>query len=275
MARREVYWADFNPNVPLRTLRDDKPEDIWQALMEGREDQFVDGEDSLAVREAVADAFEALSPRDQFILNARLFEQRPVRSIGETLGISHVHVQRLTKAAIQQLTDTLSAIDRVRERVGMDPTSWDDSAARWVRKIERMMTMAEAIPKTFQVANIRDMLWADVENYMSGSRISQSALRMIDHLAIFGMSRLDDEQIEALPSLLVYKQRRYGCDNILRFGYKGIAIRMSDKVERILQAERRHDLDDEDPYTDLVGYAVIAHMVDDNTFTLPLLEDQS
>ena len=274
MARREVYWSDFNPNVPLRTLRDDKPEDIWQALMEGREDRFVDDEDSLAVREIVADAFEALSPRDQYILNSRLFEQRSVRAIGDTLGISHVHVQRLTKAALQQLTDTLSANDRVRERVGMEPTSWDDSAARWVRKITRMMDLAEAIPQVGHLANIRDMLWSDVENCVGGSRASQSALRMIDHLAIFGMSRLTSAQIMALPSLLVYKQRRYGCDNILRFGYKGIAIRMSDKVERVLQAERRQDLDDEDPFTDLVGYAVIAHMVDDNTFTLPLLEDQ-
>ena len=274
MARREVYWSYFNQNVPLRTLRDDKPESFMQALMENREDEWADGEDSLAVREAVAEAFEALDDRDKFILNARLFERLSVREIGSMLSVSHVHVLRLSNRALQQLTDTLSQNWLIRKRVGMDPATWDEAAYRQVKRYEQFCKDVETKwspgAATAHLRTLRDKAWIQVS-----TGLRRDLLRTIDAMAYTAGDLLSDEAWDSLPSLLVYKQRRYGCDNILRFGFQGIVIRMSDKVERLVVQEARGDIDDEDPAVDLIGYAVIAHMVDDETFTLPLMEDQS
>ena len=81
--------------------------------------------------------------------------------------------------------------------------------------------------------------------------------------------------VERLLDLLVYKQTKYGHGNILRFGMVGVGIRASDKAERLknLAGQNQGDMRDEtiiDTYDDLIGYAVIAKMLTDNTFTTEL-----
>ena len=280
MSRREVLWGEFYGHVPLQTLRDDRPLSAIQALMENREHEYVDGEDRLRLREAVAEAFVALPPRDQYILNARIFEQKSVRALAEILGVSHVHVIRLTRQAKERLETALQQNDLVRERMGMEPLTWDDSAARWVRYYERMLEGVEEPLHLLDIGGVRDDLWDAARGEWDSEMFGA-----IDHLALYALDRLIDP--DAAPSepawgpavaleladMLAGKQARYGCNNILRFGYLGIAIRMSDKVERILQAQRTGQTDDEDPFADIVGYAVIAHMVNDGTFTLPLRDE--
>lgn len=116
MSRREVYWADFNPNVPLRTLVSNAPADFWQAMMEDRLDEYESNEAMIDLREAVSAAFETLSERDQFLLRARLFEGRSIREVGQQMGMSHVNVLRLQRAALQQLHGTLSGHPLIVER---------------------------------------------------------------------------------------------------------------------------------------------------------------
>lgn len=78
-------------------------------------------------------------------------------------------------------------------------------------------------------------------------------------------------------AVLCDKQAAYGPNNILAFGLAGIHVRMSDKVARIKNLLSR----DEDPsweslndsFLDLVGYAVVTHMLHNGTFTLPLERD--
>ena len=74
-----------------------------------------------------------------------------------------------------------------------------------------------------------------------------------------------------MAALLVNRQLKYGPKNIMAFEYKGIAVRMADKVARIENSE--NDFADEaykDAVMDLVGYCVIAMMLHDGTFHLPL-----
>jgi len=151
--------------------------------------------------------------------------------------------------------------------------SWDEAAYVWVT---RLCAQAESrVMPHFDPARVRDEA-ADIAfnpSIMHGTS-KQQLFVCFDELGSWALQNLDNDTIEGIAKLLVYKQRRYGCANILRFGFQGIVIRMSDKVERILQQQYRQDVDDEDPFVDLVGYAVIAHMVNDQSFTLPLLEDQ-
>jgi hypothetical protein len=74
--------------------------------------------------------------------------------------------------------------------------------------------------------------------------------------------------------LLCSKQHDYGHGNILSFGVIGVAVRMSDKVARLVNLTSR-DIDAVnesllDTWRDIVGYAVIAGMLLVGTFTLEL-----
>lgn len=75
-------------------------------------------------------------------------------------------------------------------------------------------------------------------------------------------------------NLLCRKQHDYGHENILTFGLTGLAVRLSDKVARLANLERRNSNPSFestfDTWQDIVGYCVIAEMIFDHTFTLEL-----
>lgn len=84
-----------------------------------------------------------------------------------------------------------------------------------------------------------------------------------------------DNTIGALHSLLVQRQQKYGPKNITKFGLQGILIRLSDKVERLrnLVAGTGVETADEsidDTLADVVGYYVVAKMLEQGEFELPL-----
>lgn len=89
------------------------------------------------------------------------------------------------------------------------------------------------------------------------------------------LKQLDLWSVDRLLDLLVYKQTNYGHGNILAFGIIGVGIRACDKRARLtnLQGIDQGDMRNEtvvDTYDDLIGYAVIAKMLTDGTFTTEL-----
>jgi hypothetical protein len=75
---------------------------------------------------------------------------------------------------------------------------------------------------------------------------------------------------------VISKQHDYGHQNILRHGITGVIVRMCDKVERIKNLQRRDKPANEslqDSWGDLVGYSIIAVMLLEGTFGLPLGDD--
>lgn len=99
------------------------------------------------------------------------------------------------------------------------------------------------------------------------------------YLAFTGLLDLD---VDALVNLLASKQHDYGHDNILRYGVDGIKVRVSDKVCRLRNLLSRSGDDGasgamneaiEDSFLDIVGYAVIAIMLEHHVFELPLAAD--
>jgi hypothetical protein len=80
---------------------------------------------------------------------------------------------------------------------------------------------------------------------------------------------------EELYNLLCRKQHDYGHKNIDNFGLIGVAVRMCDKIARAenLRGKETNAVRNEtimDTYEDIVGYAVIALMLDGGTFGLEL-----
>ena len=79
---------------------------------------------------------------------------------------------------------------------------------------------------------------------------------------------------EDMHDILVAKQKDYGHGNINRFGVVGVAVRLSDKIERIVNlTEKGIDPENEslkDSWIDIVGYSCIACMLEAGSFTMEL-----
>ena len=89
-----------------------------------------------------------------------------------------------------------------------------------------------------------------------------------------------DWDIDQMVDLLCSKQHDYGPGNILAFGILGVAVRMSDKIERLNNLTRKISSDPTprnesllDTLFDIVGYAVVTGMLIANHFTLELADE--
>jgi hypothetical protein len=84
-------------------------------------------------------------------------------------------------------------------------------------------------------------------------------------------------QHEEMVELLCRKQHDYGHNNITNFGIIGVAIRICDKIARIDNLSKRSQPNNEslvDSYIDIVGYTMIAIMLNEDSFKLPLKGDK-
>lgn len=86
-----------------------------------------------------------------------------------------------------------------------------------------------------------------------------------------------DKILGELRSLLLRKHKQYGPKNVLVFGKMGVMVRMSDKMNRIINLwEKRKEPEDEpliDSYKDIACYAIIWLLLHDEIFNLPLKEE--
>ena len=65
-------------------------------------------------------------------------------------------------------------------------------------------------------------------------------------------------------TILESRHQKYGRQNISRFGEQGVVIRLSDKIERLINMTPRcygSDETVEDTYFDIINYAVIGLMI--------------
>lgn len=89
-----------------------------------------------------------------------------------------------------------------------------------------------------------------------------------------------DKVLLEMKNLLISKQRDYGARNILEFGAIGVVLRANDKLSRL---KHLHGVDDytfqiktakhesiKDSWRDLANYALIALLLESDTFTLPM-----
>jgi len=91
--------------------------------------------------------------------------------------------------------------------------------------------------------------------------------------ALYWLSNTLGTDMPNIVEIVCAKQHDYGHENINNFGVIGIGIRLCDKIARIKNLEKRGNPKNEslvDSYIDIVGYAVIAIMLDEESFQLQL-----
>lgn len=123
-----------------------------------------------------------------------------------------------------------------------------------------------------KIITLQPSRWPDTpsfEQLYADHRWWRLALSSIQRLQSSGA--WDDH---AALRLLVSKQRDYGVRNILKFGLEGISVRLWDKIARLENLDGNDAAPQNesvvDTLTDIVGYVVIATMLTNGWFELPL-----
>ena len=80
------------------------------------------------------------------------------------------------------------------------------------------------------------------------------------------------KKAEHIAALVISKQIDYGHDNINAFGEFGILVRTNDKVARLRNLHGKEGVTEPriDAWKDIAGYAILALMLDDDSFNLEL-----
>lgn len=157
------------------------------------------------------------------------------------------------------------------------PTTWDDAAALLVAEI---CWTADGEPTPSSDVAVEAACIAYEEVFADGGD-GQEPWIVMGAAALLALEAIGGGRREVvrthLPAFLASKQHDYGCDNITRFGIDGLVVRSHDKVARLLNLRRRGAAAANEPQVDtlvdLVGYSVIALMLHNNWFTLPLKAD--
>ena len=223
--------------------------------------------------QAVIEAIEKLSPQSKFCIEAIFYERIPFSELGGRLGVSKPHAWRLSNKAMEELRNLLSTNKVLNERYDMF-SNWNEAVSSVVLNFhnisdKRKVEVSELDKYVQNMWNYsRDLVYEEA-TYMDVNDLGRLAT---SHLKSIGAWDL-----HATIDLLVKKQHDYGHNNILGFGLLGLCIRISDKIARLVSLEKRgskpHNESVIDTWTDIVGYASIAKMLENGTFKLELEEN--
>lgn len=220
------------------------------------------------------------------LLRLRFADQMTYNEITQLMGYSSkshtwYHVQK----AIRILKELLLIDPTIRRKYDMkiktEATTWEEGAEIELDVIDRNIPILDYDRKanlieelSIRARYIADLVHKGVENTDQWYR---HLAHMIMACGNIGARKMFDDGAwdkEAMAHLLASKQHDYGHRNITSFGLVGVAVRMSDKIARLENLVKRDDDAVNEPltdtYKDIVGYAVIAGMLLNNTFELEL-----
>lgn len=248
-----------------------RPETLLHALMEqGPTDALDLSFEMRPIIEAVAGWIDQLPDDQREVIEATFYERTPLSELGKRLGCSKTHAWRLRNAAVESLGNLLRNDPLIRSRY-IKMSTWDEHASNHVQQLSGEQSLAYEMDVASPI-RMRDMIVRHHETH--GIVGPMSAFKGIAYDAIGELRRLDLWDPNEMTELLVSKQRDYGHGNINAFGIYGVLVRLSDKIER-LKNLMSNDIDPTnesvaDTLRDMVGYCVIAMMLDEGTFGLQL-----
>lgn len=255
-------------------LSKQRPQTAMEALMLSVSDVIEESAEELQpLREAVAMCIEQLDEQDQFIVNAINSEFLSYEQLGKRLGVSKPHAWRLKNNAYAKLQQLLTMHPLIRKKVRV-VNNWEQSASQWVMHIASFATeIKEAdVTKLQRLITSGRVCLFDQDELPVSLLWTEIAIQAVQDLRM--REQWDSGE---MCSLLVSKQHDYGHGNITSFGMKGVLVRLSDKVERLINLKsKKSKAQNEsvvDTLRDIVGYCVIALMLNDETFNLDLGEN--
>lgn len=267
MGNRQIPTQFYGDETPLFRHA---PDNWMQALMETASGatQEESSEELEPLRDVVADAVELLDDEARWVLNALYSEQLSLQQVGNQLGVSKTHIFRIRNRALARMRALLQGNPRIRKRIQMADT-WEEASEEIVYLLSKYTddpTLGYSPLNIDHTKKMRDRLFKD-------DLERPSVWDSIAHEAITELRMTGEWSPETMSRLLVSKQRDYGHQNILQGGLFGVAIRLSDKIERYANLMKQDAPQNEsvtDTLADMVGYVVIAHMLIEDTFTLEL-----
>jgi hypothetical protein len=229
------------------------------------------------LHDALANAMGQLPDRSSSVLQGHV-DGHTLRSIAEDVEISLVHTHRLRHAAAAAMAVTLQnepSVMRRLERASGKFVTWQAAAADAAADIESYggelwwLEVDKALARLTELRDLMARAWVKGEVDLEADHLLLEAGSIA--LANAGTSLRD------IVAVVIDKQRSYGVGNILAFGLVGIAVRMSDKVERLKNLVKtgytpEHSEPLADTWLDIVGYAIVAVMLLRGTFELPLAD---
>ena len=246
-----------------------RPNTAMEALMLSISDVIEESAEELQpLREAVAICIEQLDEQDQFIVNSVNSEFVSYDELGKRLGVSKPHAWRLKNNAYARLQQLLVMHPLIRKKVRVVNT-WEQSASQWVMHIASLATE----PKEIQIEKLQRLITSGRICLFEQDELPVSLLwTEIAIQAVQDLRRSSDWDSGEMATLLASKQHDYGHGNITAFGMKGVLVRLSDKIERYinLKSKKAQNESKTDTLRDIVGYCVIALMLNDETFNLDL-----
>ena len=246
-----------------------RPNTAMEALMLSISDVIEESAEELQpLREAVAICIEQLDEQDQFIVNSVNSEFVSYDELGKRLGVSKPHAWRLKNNAYARLQQLLVMHPLIRKKVRVVNT-WEQSASQWVMHMASLATD----PKEIQIEKLQRLITSGRICLFEQDELPVSLLwTEIAIQAIQDLRRTNDWDSGEMATLLASKQHDYGHGNITAFGMKGVLVRLSDKIERYinLKSKKAQNESKTDTLRDIVGYCVIALMLNDETFNLDL-----
>ena len=255
-------------------LSKQRPQTAMEALMLSVSDVIEESAEELQpLREAVAMCIEQLDEQDQFIINSVNSEFLSYEQLGKRLGVSKPHAWRLKNNAYARLQQLLTMHPLIRKKVRVVNT-WEQSASQWVMHIASFATEI----KEAEVEKLRRLVTSGRICLFEQDELPVSLLwTEIAIQAVQDLRMRNQWDSGEMCTLLVSKQHDYGHGNITAFGMKGVLVRLSDKVERLINLKsKKSKAQNEsliDTLRDIVGYCVIALMLNDETFSLDLGEN--
>jgi len=206
--------------------------------------------------EAVQDAIDKLGPQSKFCIEAIFYEGISYSTLGGRLGVSKPHAWRLSKKAMAELERLLINDHSINMRYTMF-TTWEEASRAIIDDMDSFIPTNPAI--LTQIEGMQKRLAQCVRSQI------EVPLELIGDVGDMACAQLKHDG-------------NYGHNNINLFGLTGIAIRMCDKIARLLTlVEEGHRPKNEalvDTWQDLVGYSTIAMMVWNETFNLKLSEEK-
>ena len=154
------------------------------------------------------------------------------------------------------------------------PETWREAALYWARSLSGMLSVDPDTEMQKGMQRLRDLFNSPEYNDLFATtniiRVGRAAMTLLDRRGIWSPAEMAE--------LLCRKQADYGHGNINAFGVRGIIIRMNDKVERWYNLASQNSDGWAEPAVDalwdLVGYTIIAMMLEDGTFQLPSPEKE-
>jgi hypothetical protein len=264
-------WAwDSDPSTPSNPM---------QALMEAQPGHHPteSRQELQGLREAIVDCIDQLKPEHRFIIEAIQSERISFAALALRLGVSKTHAHRLHEQALAAIKPLMLTNTIIRERLLLTPTpTWNEAARTALLELAPTGFLLVADSHRQIVDNVEIAKRRVMRQPLPPSvRIVSPIVKAAKYAAVV-LEDVGEWSVDDMVELLCSKQNDYGHGNILAFGLVGLVVRLSDKVARLenLLTTGRAPRNEAvlDTFRDIVGYAVIAQMLRDDTFILELAE---